>query len=215
MSKEFFNKRNITICVLSFISIVIFCLNFSWLESKFLLHDKFYSFMAVIITILVVIIGWFVNSAKARNLQRKQLAISILNDNRYEPKWVDAKHSIWSKIHDSNFTKESWKDLLLKSIDVDAELSEDENALWMDLRTVLNSFEFAAMAVNCRAINGYVVEQSWSHFYKVLYVNLIEAITAIRDKQKEPNLYINFTSMAQEWWPELKKCEGKPSTKTI
>lgn len=189
--------------------------SFPWLEAKFLLHDKFLSFLAVIISVLTVITGWFVNSAKTRNLQRKQLAVSILNDNRYEPKWVDAKHSIWSKIHDPNFTKDSWKDLLLKSIDNSVTLDYDENSLWRDLRVVLNSFEFASMAVNCKAANEYVVEQSWSHFFETLYSELIEGITAIRAEKRQPNLYINFTCMTEKWFPDIKPKEGQPSTKII
>ena len=179
-------------------------------------HKYFINFLGTCVAIAVTVAGWFYNAKKARDLQRKQLAISLLNDNRHQSAWVDAKSAVWLKIHNEDFGPKDWTNLLQKGFHKDKLLSEgsDEEILWNQLRIVMNYFEFVAMAVNCNAANKYIIQQSWSIFYRILYVNLIDGINQVRSDDEQPGAWINFICLSQDFHPDLKPDEAKPSNES-
>lgn len=190
-------------------------------EEGFLKHKDYFQFLAVLISVAFGVIGWLFTASKNRVLQRKQLSISILNDNRYEPVWVEATHSVFQKIKDSTFTKEHWKEIAQCAYDEDECFNDPDKdgnkdpreVLWGQIRTVLNSFEFAAMAINCKAVNQYVIKESWAYYYEVLYIHFKPYINEARELNDDPDLYVNFTNLALKWHPSLREKKGSPSNR--
>lgn len=202
-----------SIAFIAFIPLIYFFYDkFLSFEKLFTDHKEFLTFIITIVSLAIVIIGWFVNSSKTRNLQRKQLAISVLNDNRYEQVWVDATHTIFEKIRDPSYTEKDWETLGVNAFKDENSLNDEDSVLWKDLRTVINTFEFVAMAINNKAIDEYVVKESWCHFYYMMYVALRGLIREGREIAKEPNMYINFTSVTEKWRPEIATKKGTPAT---
>ena len=149
-----------------------------------------------IITIVVAVIGWVYNSYRSRQLQRKQIAISLLQDNRFEPLFVEAMHTVFYIIHhDSSY---DWKCLATKYFG-NGELDEDQLNVMRDLKTVLNYFELVAVAVQNKAASEDVVRWSYELFYEIFNTVLADFFTEARKCAKDQGVWINITNLAAKW----------------
>jgi len=184
------------------------------MEAYFLAHKDFISFLATAASVAVVVVGWFVNSAKARKLQRKQLAIQILHDNRYEKVWVDNVHYIIKFTREDGAGHPDWVNLAKDAYCKDRVLSEQNDIIWGKLRSVLNTFEFLSIAVLNKAVDEEIIRWSYEYYYKQLYDTFYPYIKTIREITEDPDLYINFTEMVYKWDPSKKPKAGKAARST-
>ncbi len=184
------------------------------MEDYFLAHKDFISFLATATSVAVVIVGWFFNSAKARKLQRKQLAIQILHDNRYEQVWVDNVHYIIKFTREDGAGHPDWVNLAKDAYSKNRSLSEEHDKIWGKLRSVLNTFEFLSIAVLNRAVDEEIIRWSYEYYYNQLYETYFPYIQTIRDISNDPDLYVNFTTMVYKWDPSKKPKVGEAARST-
>ena len=123
------------------------------------------------IVVSLAVIGWFIQSNKQRHalirnerlqrqLQRKSVAIALLNDNRFQAPWVDGLRATFRKVNgDPSF---DWADFAKRRFGGNT-LTDDEKELYHHLKTVLNCLEFTAVAVLNHAADEDIVR--WSYGY--------------------------------------------------
>lgn len=157
------------------------------------------------ISVAIVILGWFYNSARARALQRKQLAIKLLHENRFEKIWVDGLFVVGRFIgQNPTYDWEGFAVRVRQKLDIN--VPEEEKAkmdfdldLHVKLRCVLNNLEAIAIAIKYKAINEDIVYHSYSQFYTDLGTRLDKYIVKSREITSSNELYINFTEIRDKW----------------
>ena len=166
------------------------------LEQHFLFHREYLVYVVSIVSLILVLLGWLYSSYRARALQRKQLAIGLLNDNRYEKVWVDAKRDLFRgfRVQDEEY----WTNLCKKKYDLTQTLTPDEEKLIHDMHTVMNTFEFISIGILNKAIDEDIIKWSYEYFYETCNTRLSgyikEAISSSDD-----SLFCNFRYVAKKW----------------
>ncbi len=151
--------------------------------------------ITTIITIVVIVFGWFFTSSKNRKLQRKKLAIDLLSQNRFQKEWTDSLSVLLKVIrNDPNY---DWESVAIKSYNkkVDKEIHKMHEAI----RCVLNYFEFVSIAVLNEAADEDIIRWSYSFFYISIYTELKPYILKNRILLKEESLLANFEKLAIKW----------------
>jgi len=151
-----------------------------------------------LITLVIAVAGWLYQSFKQRQLQRKQLAVALLSENRFQAAWIDGLKAVFYKInHDSSYDWEHLADKYFGS----GQLNEEQQTLLEHLKTVLNYLEFIAVAVLNEAADEYIVKKAYAGHYLVLNRKVIKFINMGRSKRSDDNLWINFCTLADKWSP--------------
>lgn len=215
--KQFFLAHKYVITfIVSGIVLALIVVDGRRMEQFFSSYKESIDFMGLVIAFFLIVVGWYVTANKTRELQKKQLSITILKDIRYQQTWVDARDMVFSKIMNPNIPDETWKDLAVRvasnklsdgpNIELDVPNEKDFGG---HLKFVLNTFEFVSMAIRIEAIDEYVIKHSWGYHYEKLYKYLKCYIDVIRINTKDNDLYANFTTLTEKWLDEQK---GSPAT---
>lgn len=148
------------------------------------------------ITVIVAIVGWLYNSHKNRQLQRKQIAILLLHDNRFEPLYVEAMQKVFYILHhDSSY---DWKCLATKYFG-SGKLDEEQLKVMISLKCVLNYFELVAVAVRNEAASEDVIRWSYEIYYDTFNTKLADFLTEARSQSNDKGVWINITKLAEKW----------------
>ena len=161
------------------------------------LNDTEIAAIGWFVTILLALVGWIYNSSRQRKLQRKQLAITLLNENRFEQAWVDSLSAVFKIVF--NDRRYDWKSLATKRYSHDQKLDDDEDDLHLHLRTVLNYLEFIAVAVLNKAVDEDVIKWSLEGYYEYLAKAMKDYIKEARDLTRDQDIYINFDKLVDRW----------------
>lgn len=149
-----------------------------------------------VITIALAVVGWIYNSSRSRKLQRKQIAISLLQATRFDKIYVDAMHKVFYIInHDSSY---DWKCLATKYFG-DGVLDEEQLKVMIALKTVLNYFELVAVAVRNDAASEDVIRWSYETYYDRFNTVLKDFIVEARVQSKDKGTWINISKLADRW----------------
>lgn len=148
------------------------------------------------ITVILTIVGWLYTSHKNRQLQRKQIAISLLQNSRFDQVFVTAMQTI-SYILNHNSTYD-WKHLATKYFG-DGELDAEPLDVMNALKTVLNYFEMVAVAVRNEAASEDVIRWSYETYYDMFNTVLAGFFVEARTQTKDKGTWINITKLADHW----------------
>lgn len=158
------------------------------------------------ITTALAIGGWLFNSHRNRQLQRKQIAISLLQDNRFQPLFVEAMRSVFYILnHDSSY---DWKCLATGHFGK-GKLDDEKQEVMNSLKTVLNYFELVAVAVKNKAAAEDLIRWSYESFYCDLTIKLEDFFKEARSQLGDDEVWFNLTKLADDW---KKKPDGAVPT---
>ena len=148
------------------------------------------------VTVALAVGGWVFNAYKSRQLQRKQIAISLLQDNRFAPDFVAAMRDVFYILnHDSSY---NWKELATGYFGY-GQLEDAQQKTMDSLKLVLNYFELVAVAVKNNAASENLVRWSYESFYCDLATKLKDFFIEARTQTGEIDVWINLTKLAESW----------------
>lgn len=130
-------------------------------------------------------------------MQRKQLAVSILSQNRFQEKWVNSLANVFKIIRNDKDFK--WLEVAQNCFDSRHEITDDQQKVYEDIKCVLNNLEFISIAVLNRAIDENIIRWSYDHYYSTLSDVLEDHIKITRKLLNDDEIYINFTTLAEKW----------------
>jgi hypothetical protein len=81
---------------------------------------------------------------------------------------------------------------------------EDNLDFRESLKGILNYFENLAVGVYKELIDKEFVYEFISYIFEVYYVDYYYYIEGYRTKRGNNTIWVNFTNLAEEWWPNLK-----------
>lgn len=168
-------------------------------EEIFLIHQHYIGAMLTASSLILVILGWLYNSHKARVLQRRQLSIQLLDNNRYQPEWVNAKKALFSKFTNQAYGPQFWTDLAIKKYDPSHTKTPAEEKDINDLQTVINTFEFISIAILNRAVDEDIIRWSYEYFFVNSHRILDGYIDHARTSQNDDSIFCNFSRVVSRW----------------
>jgi len=149
-----------------------------------------------LITVALAVVGWLYTTHKTRQLQRKQIAISLLQDSRFDPTSVKAMHDIFFIIN--NDTAYDWKCLATRYFGTGT-LDQEQLKVMVSLKIVLNYFELVAIAVRNKAASEEIIRWSCEMYYDSLKRVLTDFFVEARTQTKDKGVWINITNLADSW----------------
>lgn len=177
-------------------------------EASFLLNTENMEIIMAVMATAVVVLGWLFNSWQQRTLQRKQLAVNILSQNRFQEKWVNSLANVFKIIrNDKDF---NWVEIAEKCFDDRHEITDEQQKIYEDIKCVLNNLEFISIAVLNKAIDESIIRWSYDYYYATLSNVLADHIKTTRKLLKDEEVYINFTTLAEQW--RKKPAAAKPGS---
>ena len=149
-----------------------------------------------IITVVLAVGGWFFTAWRQRVLQRKQIAVELLNRNRFQSAWVEGQAAVFNKLNtEPNF---DWASLAERHLG-NGTLTDEELKSYHHLRIVLNFLEFIAIAVLNRAADENIIRWALQSQYQRLDSGVKKFIIKVREKAHSEEIYINLTTLAEKW----------------
>lgn len=167
-----------------------------WINTFTGLHPTVITTVGWLVAVIIAVSGWLYNAHRQRLLQRKQLAVMLLSQNRFKQPWVDGLKAIFEII--CNDPKYDWKRLAEKRFGHERIEGSDLD-IYEHLKTVLNYLEFIAIAVLNKAADEDIIRWSLEAHYiklnKVLH-SFFEATTQLSGFD---GAFCNFRNLANKW----------------
>lgn len=145
----------------------------------------------------IIVFGWFFTSSKNRKLQRKQLAIDLLSQHRFQENWTNSLSMVLKTIR--NNPNYDWESVATKSHNENTKIDDGIHQMHEAIRCVLNYFEFVSIAVLNEAADEDIIKWSYAYFYVSIYAELKPYILKSRYLLKEESLLLNFEKLAIKW----------------
>jgi hypothetical protein len=85
------------------------------------------------------------------------------------------------------------------------------------LKGILNYFENMSVGVYKGLIDKDFVYEFISYIFEIYYIDYYYYIEGYRQKRNNKTIWVNFTNLAEEWWPNLKEevLKGKKNSSLI
>jgi len=150
-----------------------------------------------LLAIIIAVCGWLYNSYRQRRLQRRQIAVDLLSQNRFEEAWVAGLAAVFKVI--ANNPNYDWTAIAVKRYSHGQVLEGDDLVTFEHLKCVLNYLEFIAVAVLNRAADENIVRWSFEPHYLKLSSAMGGYIAKVRELVNDDNIFINLTTLADRW----------------
>jgi len=131
---------------------------------------------------------------------RKQVAVQLLSQHRFEPIWHNSLRVVAAAARDP---ATNWS-LLSRS---------DEESLCTATKNVLNYLEFIAICVNSGVADRKLVEWSLGWHYTHMCRELRTFIVETRVRRKDPDIWINLTKLQKQMTPQRPSAVARPDAR--
>lgn len=130
-----------------------------------------------------------------RKLQRKDVAIRLVYEGMRNTEWQTTLHNLYDKF---DYETVDWGDLARKLFDRNYTRTDQEVKLVDDIRLVLNTYEFVAVAINDQTADEHIIYHAQKSTIMKVYNNLKPFIDYIRQNIQK-SAYINLTTVVEKW----------------
>lgn len=167
------------------------------------IEAKLSCFPTIIITlsVIAVISGWIYTAHRSRALQRRKIAISLLQ--HMPPRWTESVERL-REIFTSS-TNYNWTALVEKRYATPVEITKKERKDINAAIIVTNQCEFIAVAILDKTADEKIIKETRRSWFITTYNNLSDFIDELRKKhapdgeEKDKNMYINFETIVKRW----------------
>ncbi|RFS22700.1 DUF4760 domain-containing protein [Chitinophaga silvatica] len=90
-----------------------------------------------------------------------------------------------------------------RSVEAFDKYFEGEQEFRASLKGIFNFFESTSVGVHKGLIDKQFIFEFFSYIFEIYYVDYYYFIQYYRRKRNRDTIWINFTNLAEEWWPNL------------